>query len=52
MKFITYLESISGISIYPLMSLVIFASVFTYVLVSVIRADRKTITDIKRIPLD
>ncbi|MBL7942781.1 MAG: CcoQ/FixQ family Cbb3-type cytochrome c oxidase assembly chaperone [Flavobacteriales bacterium] len=52
MKFINYLETISGISIYPLMSLVLFTTIFTYVLVRVIRADRKTISEIKRIPLD
>lgn len=52
MKFIHYLEKITGVSIYPLISFVLFSLFFLAVLAWVIKADKKTIYDISRIPLD
>jgi cytochrome c oxidase cbb3-type subunit 4 len=52
MKFIHYLEKITGVSIYPLTSFVIFGLFFLVMLIWVIRADKKTINTISRIPLD
>jgi hypothetical protein len=52
MKFIHYLEKITGVSIYPLISFVIFGLFFLVMLIWVIKADKKTIYDISRIPLD
>ena len=52
MKFINYLEKITGVSIYPLSSFVIFGLFFLVVLVWAIRADKKTIEEIRHIPLD
>jgi cytochrome c oxidase cbb3-type subunit 4 len=52
MKFIHYLESITGISIYPLLSFVIFGLFFLVVLLYVIRADKKTMRANSRIPLE
>jgi fructose-specific phosphotransferase system IIC component len=52
MKFINYLEKITGVSIYPLISFVIFGLFFLVMLIWVIKADKKTIYDISRIPLD
>ncbi|MEO7174697.1 MAG: CcoQ/FixQ family Cbb3-type cytochrome c oxidase assembly chaperone [Saprospiraceae bacterium] len=52
MKFINYLESISGIEIYPLISLLIFFFFFAALLISVFTADKKEIDEIKNIPLD
>ena len=52
MKFINYLEKITGVSIYPLASFVIFGLFFLVMLIWVIRADKKTIYNISRIPLD
>jgi cytochrome c oxidase cbb3-type subunit IV len=52
MKFVHYLEKITGVSIYPLLSFVIFGLFFLLMLVWVIRTDKKTIHDISRIPLD
>jgi cytochrome c oxidase cbb3-type subunit 3 len=52
MKFINYLESISGISIYALTSLVIFVLFFTLALAWSILADKKMIEEISQIPLD
>lgn len=52
MKFIHYLEKITGVSIYPLISFVIFGLFFLVMLIWVIKADKKRIYDISRIPLD
>jgi hypothetical protein len=52
MKFVHYLEKITGVSIYPLLSLVIFGLFFIAVLFYVWKADKKTIHKISRIPLD
>lgn len=52
MKFINYLESITGVAIYPLFSLLVFFIFFTVLIWFVVRADKKKITEIKNIPLD
>jgi cytochrome c oxidase cbb3-type subunit 3 len=52
MKFINYLESITGISIYPLISLVIFTVFFSIVLAYVITADKKKMDSNSNIPLE
>lgn len=52
MKFIHYLERITGVSIYPLLSFVIFGLFFLVVLLWVLKADKKQISEISRIPLD
>ena len=52
MKFIHYLEKISGVSIYPLISFVIFGLFFIVMLIWVFKADKKAIHEISRIPLD
>ena len=51
MKFINYLESIAGISIYPLMSLILFAVIFTAVLIKTYSTDQKTIDGHKNLPI-
>jgi hypothetical protein len=52
MKFIHYLESISGIAIYPMISLVIFVTFFSLLIVYVLKADKQHILDLKNMPLD
>ncbi|ULQ58407.1 CcoQ/FixQ family Cbb3-type cytochrome c oxidase assembly chaperone [Flavihumibacter rivuli] len=52
MKFINYLEKISGVSIYGLSSLLIFGTFFLLMLIWVIKADKKLIDEISHIPLD
>ncbi len=52
MKFINYLESISGISIFGLCSLLIFGVFFLLVLIWSIKADKNLIDEISQIPLD
>ncbi len=52
MKFINYLESIAGISIYGLGSLLIFSVFFLLVVIWTFKADKTMIDEISRIPLD
>lgn len=52
MKFVHYLEKITGVSIYPLLSFAIFGLFFLIMLIWVVKADQKTIRDISHIPLD
>jgi cytochrome c oxidase cbb3-type subunit 4 len=50
MKFINYLQSITGVSIYPLASLMIFFLFFTALTVYVVKADKAYINAMKLIP--
>lgn len=52
MKFINYLESITGIGIYPLTSLMIFFVFFALVTLYVIKADKNHIEKVKNIPVN
>lgn len=51
MKFIHYIEKISGVDIYGLVSLLIFVLFFTVILTWVFRADKKKIKEMSEIPL-
>jgi cytochrome c oxidase cbb3-type subunit IV len=51
MKFIHYLEKISGVSIYALTSLTLFGLFFLVMLVWAARADKKMIRELSEIPL-
>lgn len=52
MKFIHYLEKITGVSIYPLSSFLIFSLFFLLMLIWILRVDKKRIREISRLPLD
>jgi len=52
MKFINYLESISGIAVYPMISLIIFFGFFSLLLVYVIKSDKQHILELKNLPLE
>ncbi len=52
MKFINYLEKISGVSIYGLSSLILFGLFFVAMLIWTVKADKKMIEEIRQIPLD
>ncbi|MDI9319457.1 MAG: hypothetical protein QM530_03185 [Phycisphaerales bacterium] len=52
MKFSHYLETISGVSIYPIISLLMFVSFFVIVTLWVLRVDKKTIEHIENLPLE
>lgn len=52
MKFIHYLESITGIGIYPMASFLIFFSFFLAVSAYLIKAGKNHFNDVAQIPLD
>lgn len=52
MKFINYLKTIDGVSIFPLISLLIFVGFFTTLLYMVFKSNSKAIDKIKNIPFD
>ncbi|RPE12405.1 CcoQ/FixQ family Cbb3-type cytochrome c oxidase assembly chaperone [Chitinophaga lutea] len=52
MKFIKYLESISGVSIYPMASLLIFSVFFLLAAFWALKADKRMMDSISHIPLD
>ncbi|MFB6455932.1 CcoQ/FixQ family Cbb3-type cytochrome c oxidase assembly chaperone [Chitinophaga sp. Hz27] len=52
MKFINYLQSISGISIYPLITLVLFVLFFIGAAYLAFSADKRMMEHVSRIPLD
>lgn len=51
MKFINYLEGISGVGIFPLTSLIIFFAFFAGLTVWVFKADKKLMHSMKNLPL-
>ncbi len=50
MKFIHYLERITGVGIFPMISLLMFFVFFSVLLLWVLKADRKYINELKNIP--
>ncbi len=51
MKFKYYLEKISGVEIYPMISLILFGVIFVAVLVYAFTADKKSMDEKAGIPL-
>lgn len=51
MKFKNYLETITGVEIYPLTSLLIFFLFFTALAIWAFRANKNYINEIKNLPL-
>jgi len=52
MKFIHYLDSIAGVSIYPLLTLLLFFGFFVSLLVYVMSRKKETYDEISHLPLD
>jgi hypothetical protein len=52
MKFINYLESITGVDVYAMSSFIIFFTFFVIMTLWALKADKKLIDKINRIPLD
>jgi hypothetical protein len=52
MKFIHYLEKISGVSIYGISSFLLFGVFFLIMLIWALKADKNLIEEIRHIPLD
>jgi cytochrome c oxidase cbb3-type subunit IV len=50
MKFINYLEGITGVGIYPLTSLILFFVFFTALSVWAFKADKNYINTMKQLP--
>lgn len=51
MKFANYLTSIEGVAIYPIISLVLFVSVFVFIVVYIYTRDKKSYDEDAKIPL-
>lgn len=52
MKFSTYLEQIMGVSIFPIISLVLFVAFFTGVVIWIYSIDKKEIEHMENLPLN
>lgn len=52
MKFIHYLETISGVSIYPMISLMVFFLFFIVLLWFVMKTDKDYLRKIEQLPFD
>ncbi len=52
MKFRNYLQTIDGVSIYPLIGLLIFAGIFVGLVWYLVRMDKKTVQQISHLPLE
>ncbi|MBK7764512.1 MAG: CcoQ/FixQ family Cbb3-type cytochrome c oxidase assembly chaperone [Bacteroidetes bacterium] len=52
MKFINYLKTIDGVSVFPMVALIMFFAFFVTLLVVVFKADKQTLDKIKNIPFD
>jgi len=51
MKFINYLEGITGVGIYPLTSLILFFVFFSGLTIWAFKVDKKYINNMKELPL-
>ncbi len=52
MKFIHYIEKVSGVSIMGMISLMTFVLFFTVILIWVFKTKKNSFHDVSRIPLD
>ena len=52
MKFINYIEKISGIDVFGMISLIIFVLFFLVMLTWVFKTKKKVFDEVSRIPLD
>lgn len=52
MKFINYLKTINDVSIYPLITLLLFVFIFVLATVLIFSKSKKTIDQIKNLPLE
>ena len=52
MKFSNYLSSIENVSIYPLITMILFLSVFIGAIIWIVTRDKEYISELEQIPLD
>ncbi len=50
--FSKYLESIAGISVYPMFSLMVFFAFFTGLIIYLVKADNAHLDELSQIPLN
>ncbi len=51
MKFSHYLEKITGVSIYPIISLTLFVAFFTLVTIWILKMDKNELARAEKLPL-
>ncbi|MFY8091366.1 MAG: CcoQ/FixQ family Cbb3-type cytochrome c oxidase assembly chaperone [Chitinophagaceae bacterium] len=51
MKFSHYLEKITGVSIYPIISLTLFVAFFTLVTIWILKMDKNELAKAEQLPL-
>ncbi|MCB0742611.1 MAG: cbb3-type cytochrome c oxidase subunit 3 [Ignavibacteriales bacterium] len=52
MKFSHYLSSIENVGIFPMISLILFLSVFIGAIIWIVTRDKEYISELEKIPLD
>lgn len=52
MKFVNYLEKITGVSVYPLISLLLFFTIFIVVIIMTVRMPNKVVEEMENLPLE
>lgn len=52
MKFVNYLEKITGVGIFPMISLIIFTVLFVAVVIYAFRTPDETVKKMENLPLD
>ncbi len=52
MKFINYLKDIHNVQIYPMITLLLFVTIFILATILVFSKSKKTIQEIKQLPLE
>lgn len=52
MDFVNYVEKVTGVSVYGLISFILFGLFFTVITIWAFRADKKMIDEVKNIPLN
>lgn len=52
MKFINYLKDIHNVQIYPMITLLLFVTIFILATILVFSKSKKTIQEIKHLPLE
>lgn len=52
MKFVNYLEKITGVGIYPMISLIIFTILAILIVLYAFKTSEETVNKMKNLPLD
>lgn len=52
MKFINYLTKIDNVAVYPMITLILFITIFVLATILIFAKSKKTIEEIKNLPLE